>query len=204
MRRRSWRFLIERLRTVAKIDFAPGLSGLEVLGIEARYGFRFPPDLRDFLQTALPRGRRFPDWRNGDEARFRAWFDLPREGVVFDVRQGFWLPEWGERPHDEREAIGQVEALIAAAPKLIPVYAHRMMPADPHLAGNPVFSVHQADIIHYGRDLEAYLNHEFLGADYGASCTDCRTIAFWDIPRFQEVRWAKNGAYRYGGLEENL
>jgi hypothetical protein len=36
-----------------------------------------------------------------------------------------------------------------------------MIPDDPHLEGNPVFSVHQADIIYYGHDLEDYLRHEF-------------------------------------------
>jgi hypothetical protein len=40
--------------------------------------------------------------------------------------------------------------------KLIPIFVHRMMPDDPHLAGNPVFSVHQTDIIHYGFALADY------------------------------------------------
>jgi hypothetical protein len=36
-----------------------------------------------------------------------------------------------------------------------------MMPAEPHLPGNPVFSVHQTDIIVYGLDLYEYLHNEF-------------------------------------------
>lgn len=204
MKRQSWHLLIERLSSCAKIKFASGLSDSEVRDIETRYDFRFPPDLCDFLQTALPCGHRFPDWRNGDEAKMRAWLNMPKEGVLFDVHQGFWLPEWGERSSDRKKAEQHIEKLIADAPKLIPIYAHRMIPAEPHLSGNPVFSVHQTDIIYYGRDLETYLNVEFLEEGWEKSCTDCRAIDFWNIPRFQEVRWKKNGSYQYGGLEEDL
>jgi len=36
-----------------------------------------------------------------------------------------------------------------------------MMPAEPHQTENPVFSIHQADIICYGFDLADYLRREF-------------------------------------------
>jgi hypothetical protein len=36
------------------IRFEPGLTDAEVLAAEEKYGFRFPPDLRIFLQVALP------------------------------------------------------------------------------------------------------------------------------------------------------
>ena len=89
------------------------------------------------------------------------------------------------------------EQLIAAAPRLIPVYIHRMMPAEPHLPGNPVFSVHQTDIIVYGTDLRDYLVHEFLMTeDEQGEWTVpevTRPIAFWDTDRFQDVRWAGDG-----------
>src|SRR5262249_51256843 len=145
------------------IEFNAGLTNAEVAVAESRFGFQFPPDLRAFLQTALPKGRRFPDWRAGSEAELRDWLDLPRQGVVFDVEcNGFWLDEWGPRPIPLAEAKSIAEQLVASAPRLIPVYMHRMIPAEPHLPGNPVFSVHQTDIIVYGTDLEDYLAHEFL------------------------------------------
>ena len=50
---------------------------------------------------------------------------------------------------------------VKAAPRLIPVFGHRMMPAEPHQTENPVFSIHQADIICYGFDLADYLRREF-------------------------------------------
>ena len=37
-----------------------------------------------------------------------------------------------------------------------------MMPSEPFTEGNPVFSVHQTDIIAYGVGLADYLTHEFL------------------------------------------
>lgn len=36
------------------VHFEPGLTDQEVEQTETTFGFRFPPDLRAFLQTALP------------------------------------------------------------------------------------------------------------------------------------------------------
>lgn len=179
------------------IAFDGGLTDAEVEAAETRYGFRFPPDLRAFLQAGLPRGDGFPDWRAGDEAGLRYWLDLPLRGILFDIEQnGFWLEEWGPPPPSLSEAQRVAAELVAAAPRLIPVYSHRMMPAEPHLPGNPVFSVHQTDIIWYGVDLRDYLIHEFLTReDIGVwpIPESIRRIPFWDIERFQGVRWRPNG-----------
>jgi hypothetical protein len=188
-----WQRMVTRLGEHG-IAFDPGLSDAEVTAAESRFGFRFPPDLRAFLQTALPRGSGFPDWRSGDEAALRDWLDVPLRGVIFDIEHnGFWLPEWGARPQSVADAMRVAEQLVAAAPRLIPVYMHRMMPDEPHLPGNPVFSVHQTDIIVYGANLQDYLAHEFLKTEEGddwADYRETRPIRFWDIDRFQEVRWA--------------
>ena len=173
------------------VDFEPGLSDSEFADVEKRFSFRFLPDLRAFLQTALPRGQKFPNWRSGDEATLRDWLDVPRQGILFDVEHnGFWLPEWGSRPEPIEQALRIAGELVAAAPKLIPIFSHRMMPDEPHLPGNPVFSVHQTDIIHYGFDLADYLCHEFQIPGREPWPDQVRPIRFWDIDRFQEVRWA--------------
>lgn len=39
-----------------RVEFEPGLSDAEVEQVERQHGFRFPPDLRAFLQTAMPVG----------------------------------------------------------------------------------------------------------------------------------------------------
>jgi hypothetical protein len=193
----AWDDMVARLRSRG-IAFDARLADAEVAAAEARFGFRFPPDLRAFLQTALPRGGRFPDWRTGNETELRDWLDLPRQGIVFDVEHnGFWLEEWGPRPETLAEAKQVAERLVAGAPRLIPVYMHRMMPAEPHLPGNPVFSVHQTDIIVYGTDLRGYLAHEFLMTEDEQEewvvPAGTRPIPFWDTERFQQVRWGPNG-----------
>jgi hypothetical protein len=144
-----------------------------------------------FLRTALPQGERFPDWSLGKESALREWLDLPRQGIVLDIEyNGFWLEEWGPRPQSLAEAKRAASELVGSAPKLIPIFIHRMMPDEPHLPGNPVFSVHQTDIIHYGFDLADYLRNEFHLPGREPWPEKVRRIRFWDLDRFQEVRWA--------------
>ncbi len=194
MDRNDWQQLVDQLRGVEyrfgvitpdsevyRVEFAEGLTLAEIKAVEARFGFRFPPDLAAFLQTALPRGPQFPDWRSGDESELREWLDLPRHGVLFDVEHGFWLDSWGDRPSSLESALRVADELIAAAPKLIPIYAHRMMPEEPCLPGNPVFSVHQTDIIRYGFDLADYLRQEFHLPGREPWPAEVRPIRFWDL-----------------------
>lgn len=196
-----WTSLVATLREY-DIEFDAGLTDAEVEAVEGRYRFRFPPDLRAFLQAGLPCGERFPNWRSGAEDQLREWLDRPRQGILFDIEyNGFWLTEWGPRPATLAEAQEIATKLIAAAPTLIPVYANlfaiRMMPSEPHLAGNPVFSVHQTDIIYYAIDLRDYLIHQFLtreDVDFWPIPDNIRKIPFWDIDRFQEVRWGQDGS----------
>lgn len=203
MNSESWRELINQLRGVEyqvgllaetspihRVAFDAGLTTAEVIATETRFGFRFPPDLREFLQTALPRGDRFPDWRSGDERVMREWLDRPRRGILFDVEHGFWLEEWGPHPRTLAEATEVIDGLMREAPKLVPVYGHRMMPDEPHEAGNPVFSVHQTDIIHYGFDLADYLRCEFDLGGREPWPERVRDVRFWDLNRFQDVRWS--------------
>jgi hypothetical protein len=186
-----WSNIVEQLKDKG-VNLDVGLSDAEVENAESRFGFRFPPDLRAFLQTALPCGKQFPNWRSGDDALLRDWMDMPRQGIVFDIEHnGFWLAEWGPVPGSLEEALRIASELVTAAPKLIPVFIHRMMPDEPCSAGNPVFSVHKTDIIYYGFDLLDYLRHEFGLEGREPWPAEIRQIRFWDIERFQDVRWAQ-------------
>jgi hypothetical protein len=188
----KWQMMVEALKQAHGVKFADGLTDDEVRGVELRYGFRFPPDLREFLQAGLPISDGFPDWRNGSPQDLQQWLDTPLDGILFDVQHnGFWLPEWGQRPVESDEAAVVVRQLVKDAPTLIPVCQHRMIPDRPHLAGNPVFSVHQTDIIYYGCDLRDYFLHEFLCVNLGwwpMFANSIRKIEFWDLDRFA-TRW---------------
>ena len=159
--------------------------------MESRFGFRFPPDLRGLLQTALPRGPRFPDWRDPESPALLDWLAGPFEGIAFDIENAaFWWDPWGPRPAALSDAIAVAKAAVACAPLLIPIFGHRFIPAEPELAGNPVFSVHQTDVIYYGVDLKRYLLCEFGGLDYDQAIGDNpRRIPFWsDLRRAPSTR----------------
>jgi hypothetical protein len=55
----SWSHELNLLRR-SGVSLAPGLSPAEFRAAEARFGFRFPPDLRLLLSAAIPLGK-FPD-----------------------------------------------------------------------------------------------------------------------------------------------
>ncbi|GAA2142452.1 hypothetical protein GCM10009760_27570 [Kitasatospora kazusensis] len=141
----------------------PGLSDAEVEATEERFGFRFAADHRTFLQAGMPLGRGWPDWRNGDAGELRGRLNWPRDGVLFDVKHGFWYPGWGDKPEDRQEALRLAEARLREAPQLVPVFSHRFLPGIAGQSGHPVLSVYQTDIIYYGNDLADYLHHEFGG-----------------------------------------
>jgi hypothetical protein len=182
MRGTEYRFgLITPETPTYRIGFAEGLSDAEVAATEERFGFRFPLDLREFLQTALPVGPQFPDWRSGSHEVLKEWLEWPIESVLTDVQNNSrcWLPEWGERPDQPADAVALVSRLLEEAPRLIPVYSHRMMPDSPSAPGNPVFSVYGADIICYGVDLETYWRVEFLLPGGEDRKVEERSIEFW-------------------------
>lgn len=167
----------------AGVAFAAGLRDEELEAIEQRDRFVFPPDLRAFLGAALPVSHGFVDWRALDDTAMAAYLESPFEGIAFDIESNaFWLPEWGLRPDALTDAIAVARSAFDAAPRLIPICGHRFIPDRPREAGNPVFSVHQTDIILYGADLAQYLENEFsphFGTPRYQIRDDARVIDFW-------------------------
>jgi hypothetical protein len=169
---------------------APGLTDTEIDRVEHDYGFEFADDHRAFLQAGLPvndpldhaRRRPWPDWRDGDPAELGEQLGWPVEGVLFDVRHNaFWHPSWGPRPADMNEALAAARLHLAQAPKMLPVYAHRYLPAGRGSYGHPVLSIYQTDIIIYGTDLAAYIDREFGGTGYpvDVSRISSTLVPFW-------------------------
>lgn len=182
----STRLLIDR-----GIEFGPGLRAAELHKIENNFGFHFPEDLKHFLQTGLPLGDRFPDWRGSDS---KIWERLrwPEEGIFFDIRNHvFWWEDWGIRPQSDEIAIEIARSELRALPPMIPIFGHSYLPSEPQSAENPVFSIHQADVIHRGANLAEYLrwvkhdeNDDDLEEQYPTYCEKYRYINFWtDLTR---------------------
>lgn len=184
-------------RRIYGCDWQPGtrwLGGLaeeRVAAVEHDWALQFPPDFRLFLKhlhavdrpmkcriaertvADTPSLREAPSFYNwlteGDILRDR--HDVLAGGLAFHVEEGgLWRPTWGSRPATAKARAHRVRALVDAAPRLIPVFNHRYLLAEPCRPGNPVFSIVQSDIIVYGVDLRTYFLKEFadlLGVDTG-------------------------------------
>ena len=172
-------------------EVALGLSDREVDTIEDRYDLRFPHDLRRFLHIGMPLSGGWMNWRDDSEEAIRKVLDWPADGICFDIEHsGFWRDDWGLRPSDLQDAFAVARASIAAAPTLVPIYGHRYIPDEPFAEGNPVYSVYQTDIIHYGFDLTSYFVNELNERAFTVSSRNLalpdwaakspRPIRFWD------------------------
>ncbi|MDN5916968.1 MAG: hypothetical protein L0I76_17990 [Pseudonocardia sp.] len=190
---------VEAARALARIgrcEFGPGLTDAEFARIEHEHGLEFADDHRAFLATGLPlngphleekgvfRTRDpWPAWRDGDPDALRSRLRRPVDGVLFDVQHdGTWHHSWGERPADPEMALETARVQLERVPQMVPVYAHRCLPAGRGTFGHPVLSIWQTDIIYYGMDLADYVHQEFGGP--GMDRTDERwdpqgTVAFW-------------------------
>ncbi len=106
---------------------------------------------------------------------------MPLEGILFDVDHNeIWPAEWGPKPTIKDERARIVREIVQDAPRLIPIYGHRYIPDEPSEAGNPVFSVHQTDIVHYGNNLLNYFQREFRVPLPDFAAEKPRPIRFWD------------------------
>jgi hypothetical protein len=198
--RDQWmQFLDGALRHV-RGESAPGLSDRELGAVEAAVGVKLPTELRIMLQLPQPLGRSWRDWRPDPAAVWATWRAYVTDGLVFDVaHNGFWDRGWGARPAGalDREAITRRQA--ETLPRLFPVYGHRGLAIEPVLGldsadGNPVFSVHQTDVIYYGNDLADWFNHEYGVPLPDWAATEPRRIPFWSSLCDPE-RWSEPPAW---------
>ena len=167
----------------AGVAFDNGLTEAEIQLVERSFSFSFPPDLKAFVMFALPRGEKWPNWRNVEAPELELMMNWPCEGICFDIENNaFWPTEWGTKPASLDEACELAKRMVDKAPKLIPIYGHRYLPDRPSLEGNPVFSVYQTDIIYYGANLWNYFQNEFryqFGVAGYQVDEPLRRIEFW-------------------------
>jgi len=145
---------------------AAGMSSREFAAIEEQLGFRLPEDFVDlFANLQDPGGMLFP-WSRFQKTEYDAFIERVWHGIEFDIEHGAWLDRSGPHPDVLTEAVDVVKADFATWPRLLPIYGHRFLPAEPCRVGNPVISINQMDIIYYDADLARYLMVEFLGEDH--------------------------------------
>lgn len=104
---------IQRL-AAGGVRFDRGLSDEEISRVQDRLSFTFGPEHHEFLQSAMPVGESWPDWRNDPEDDLRARLAWPVDGVIFDVHNnGFWPASWGARPGGKDDREREARALMA-------------------------------------------------------------------------------------------
>ncbi len=132
---------------------------------------------------ALPISSQWINWREMGSNDIKNAFEWVYEGIYFDIENNdFWLKEWGEKPRNLKKAFSVAKKKIDEAPKLIPIYSHRYIPAVPTERNNPVLSVYQTDIIYYGSNLWNYLENEFYEQFQNTSLQlkePIKEIEFW-------------------------
>ncbi len=174
-----------------------GYSAVELDDVQAKWGLRFPPDLIEELREFRPlidHPQICFDWVTSDPNQIRENLAWPFEGYWRSVqRLEIWWPEWGERPALFADQKEKLRGIFAGAPKLIPLAGIRYIPDEPQESGNPIFSVMQSDIAHYGANLKHWLERERGGLQ--------RTPQPW--PQIKEIRfWGQ--AVRYAEDENSI
>ncbi|MBU1077035.1 MAG: hypothetical protein KKH98_07075, partial [Spirochaetes bacterium] len=126
-----------------------------------------------------------------DTKQINSCMDNLLGGIYFDVMQnGLWLKSWGRKPESPEKIHTRLRIMLKEAPRIIPVYGHRFLLIEPCRSDNPIFSIHQSDIICYGANFRRYLLTELadlIGIDseksYWASFKELRSpvedIPFW-------------------------
>ena len=169
------------------VHWSKGYTQSELDRAQRRFGLVFPPDLIALLRRKRPvEGH---DWT--DDRAIRQALEWPFESLLRSVESGhLWWAEWGRRPSSARAREEALREIVSRAPKLIPLIGHRYLPAQPHEAGNPVFSIYGADAICYGANLNDYFEREFSGSNCKPWPAQIKFIPFWSelVERFAQDR----------------
>ncbi|XP_021729550.1 uncharacterized protein LOC110696514 [Chenopodium quinoa] len=198
--------VITSLKT-SNIHVAAGLTNDEITTVESAGHLTFPSDLRSILSEGLPVGPGFPNWRSSSTYQLRLLTALPIISLSQEVsRNNFWVPSWGPRPTNEDQAQSLAQHFLSKAPSLVPVFRHCYIPAEPNLAGNPVFYVHGSDVRLLSADVGGFFKEtEFWRKDCvwrtrrsnnknnttPAWAQEARRVEFWTEAAAREIACSK-------------
>ncbi len=158
----------------------PGLDSAKIDSIEAQLGFALPSDLRFLLGNVQDPGKVLFPWSAFSMEKYHASIEPVWSGIEFDIEHNaVWLERWGKRPSELNDAKRLAKEDFRSWPRLLPIYGHRFLAADPCLPSNPIFSIVQTDIIYYGANLPDYLVREFCSNTQTEDCEVTRRIRVW-------------------------
>lgn len=135
-------------KTGGVITLTEGLSDDEVVALEKRYGFTFPPEFLEFLQAGVLVGEGWHDWHTlasgsilpgfkGDSVADQIrWHCTPEEADYWS--EGEWAPP-------EEKTVEKAVELATKTYPVIPMRNHRCTVTVPHGYGLPVVSMHQCE-----------------------------------------------------------
>ncbi|CAE7748608.1 unnamed protein product [Symbiodinium sp. CCMP2456] len=198
--------LIHNMRA-AGVAFSEGMTDEEVRQAEENCKIRFPPDLKLFLQTAMPEGPEFPNWRRTVAVSVHDHHAVMRDDIHSRLGgvQSFWYTEWGPRPEDRTERASLTARHLKGVPRLIPVYRHHFVVSGTP-AGQPVLGV--ADpcrMCLLATDLAAYFSliFNFRPVRPYLNCPVV-TATFWGeiekhlhLDSIEQRRFAEGSGFRY-------
>jgi hypothetical protein len=87
-------------------------------------------------------------------------------------------------------ALSTARRHLARAPKMIPVWGHRYLPAGRGTCGYPVLSIWQTDILMFGTDLAEYIAIEFQRRSMIPGRTPPPMVPFWSDFLTGELGWS--------------
>lgn len=162
-----------------KIKIECGLTEIEILNAERRYGVAFPIPLRILLKEFLPIDEGFYNWRDDSDknvAHVLQHLNWPKDSVLQNLDEISWSNNWGAKPRKKEQEQDEIIKRLQQAPQMIPVYRHRFIPA---VEGSPpVFSIYGWDIIYYGETLFDYFLMEF-GKKEQRTGNSIQRVPFW-------------------------
>ncbi len=181
---------IENSLTILKeadIILTKGMTEQELQAAEDGFGIKFPPDYREFLSRCLPLDHEyrinnwrnnFTNWRNTSDKYMEniKWkmYDWTIDGILYTVENlNGWLSSWGEQPNNIEERVELAKSQVKKQPLFIPIDSNRFIAINPCEAGNSVYSIHDIDVMCYGKDIWDYFKKDFIESNTLTRCASC-------------------------------
>jgi len=151
--------MLSQLLQQYNITFWSTLTDKHINELEKFFWFCIPTEYKEVLKNWMPVGNDFTNW--SDQGSVQKSYDILLDWILFDIlTNNLWFDRrWESISNSEKIKI--ITNMYDKSPKLIPIYWHRFILEKWYIENNPVFSIHQSDVIIYWESLEQRVNIEF-------------------------------------------